>query len=390
MTGLKVAVVSDWFPPKLGGVETFVHSFSCELASRKGIEVEVITENYPKTFTFSDRLEVINGLRVRRLAGVIVPRWKIYFHPETPLKLKELFKKEDYDVVHTHHLLTPLSILATGVAKFMHPKRRCVITTNHTYHGWAEKKFFGFFGRFTVRSTQPDRVIVATEISRKFVERMGVNPEIIRKIPLGVDTKKFSPDKKSEELRKELGIGSNVFLLYAGRLAERKGVAYLLQAFREALQIMKEMKLVILGDGPLRNQLMELSRKLDLKDSVKFVGYRPSEEVSRYFASCDFMVAPSISAESFGLVMAEAMASGKPIIATDVSGFNEVFVEGTGFLVPPRDTNSLKERILQLATDRELITRMGRKAREEAVRRYSLERVVDSTLEVYNEVLSAV
>jgi glycosyltransferase involved in cell wall biosynthesis len=387
---MKIAMVSDWFPPKPGGVETTVYELSSELASRRGIEVEVITENYPKTFTFSDRVEEINGFKVRRLAGVILPRWKVYFHPEMPFKVKELFKREDYDVVHTHHLFTPLSIFAAGIAKFMYPPRKCVVATNHTYHMWAERSFFRFFSRLTVGSTQPDRVIAISKVSEKLVERLGVDPERIRRIPLGVNVEKFNPAKRSEELRRKLGADSCVLILYVGRLVERKGVHYLLMALQQVLKEVKDVKLAVLGEGPWKGRLMKLSRELGLGEAVEFLGYRPREEVWKYCVSCDFMVAPSTDHESFGIVITEAMASGKPIIATDVTGFNEVFVEGTGFLVPPRDVNALKEKILLLAREKRLRERMGRRAREEAVRRYSWKQIADRTLEVYNEVLSEV
>jgi len=386
---LKIAMVSDWFPPKLGGVQTAVYELSSELASRRGIEVEVITDNY-KTLTFSDQVEEVDGFKVRRLAGLVLPRWKVYFHPELPFKVKELFKREDYDVVHTHHLFTPLSVFATGIAKFMYPPRKCVVATNHSYHIWAERSFFRFFSRFTVGSTQPDRVIAISEVSARMAERLGVNPGRIRRIPLGVNVEKFNPARRSEELRRELGADSGVVILYCGRLVERKGVHYLLIAFQQVLKEMKEVKLVILGEGPWRGRLMKLSRRLGLDKAVEFLGYKPREEVWKYCASCDFMVAPSTHHESFGLVVVEAMASGRPIIATDVTGFNEVFVEGTGFLVPPRDVEALKEKILLLARDRKLRERMGRRAREEAVKRYDWKKIADQTLEVYNEVLSQV
>jgi glycosyltransferase involved in cell wall biosynthesis len=387
---MKIAMVSDWFPPKPGGVETAVYELSSELASRRGIEVEVITENYPKTFTFSDRVEGIDGFKVRRLAGVVVPRWKVYFHPEMPFKLKELFKREDYDVVHTHHLFTPLSVFAAGIAKFMYPPRKCVVATNHSYHTWAERSFFRFFSRFTVGSTQPDRVIAISEVSARLAERLGVNPERIRRIPLGVNLEKFNPSRRSEELRRELGADSSVVILYLGRLVERKGVHYLLMALQQVLKEVKEVKLVVVGEGPWKGRLMKLSRELGLGEVVEFLGYKSREEVWKYCVSCDFMVAPSTHHESFGLVVVEAMASGRPIIATDVTGFNEVFVEGTGFLIPPRDVGALREKILLLARDRKLREEMGRRAREEAVRRYSWKEVADRTLEVYDEVLSQV
>lgn len=386
---MKIGMVTDWFPPRKGGVETVVYRLSKELASRDGIEVEVITGSYPDTLSFHDSIKNMNGLKVRKLSGIVLPEFleNAYLHPEMPFKLKSLFKKEDYDVIHTHPLFTPLSAVSLGVAKQMHPSRKCVVRSNHTYKERGLDLIRKILYRFSVKPAELDRVIVPTKTAADFEKKQGVTPEEIKIVPWGADTKDFNPKKYSEELREELGIGTSAFVLFVGRLVKRKGLKYLLKAFQLALKE-ADIKLIILGEGPQKKEMKNLSKSLGINEKVEFVGEKLEPELQRFYASCDFVVAPSIGEEAFGLVIPEAMASGKPIIAGSIEAYSEVFVEDTGFLVPPRDISLLKEKIVQLADDEQLRRKMGERGRKEAVERYSWEKTADRTLEVYNEVLS--
>lgn len=386
---MKVAMISDWFFPRLGGVETVVYEISSEMAKRKGIEVEVITGNYPNTFSFQEKVEKMDGFRVRRLSGVIFPDFldNVYLHPELPFKLKALFKEEDYDVIHAHPLFTPLSALSVSVAQDMHPPRKCVVRSNNTVREEIEGSISRAFYKFMTLSSNPDRVLVPTQRSARFEEENGVNPENIEVVSLGANVEKFNPEKYSEELREELGIGSDVFMLFVGRLFDRKGLKCLLKAMGSCPQE-ANLKLVVLGEGPLKGELVEMSETLEIDDSVEFVGKKPDSELQKFYASCDFVVAPSKRGEAFGLVIPEAMSSGKPVVAGDIGAYSEVFVEGTGYLVPPKDIQALRDKILKLARDESLREKMGKKARETAVEEYSWKNTVDNLLEVYDEILS--
>lgn len=383
-------MVSDWFPPKVGGVATTVYELSSELSSRDGIELDVITVNYCNKLTFNEKLERMNEFRVRRLPGVIFPYFgsPLYFHPKLPVKLRDLFLEEDYDVIHTHNLFTPISLTATAVAKRYLPHEKCVVTTNHTYREWVKPPISNILGRFTIRISNPDRVLVSSEASREMLEKMNADPDKIRKTPFGANTEELNPDKKSEKLREELGIESATFILFTGRLSKEKGLQYLLPAFKEAKKEYREMKLVILGVGPMSKKIKKFRKKENMEKSIKLVGQKSYDELRKYYATCDFVVAPSIKNESFGLVIPEAMASGKPIIVTKIRGFKESFQDNTGFLVPPKDIESLAEKILELAKNRQLREEMARRGRILAVEKYSWKNTADLTLEVYNEVLS--
>lgn len=387
---MKVAMISDWYLPKLGGVETLVHELAKHMDKRSGIDVEVITQDFSSTFTFKDKCTREDGVRVRRLAGITEPIWKTYFHPELPFKIKKLFKTQDYDVVHTHHFFTLLSVLSTAVAKEMHPRRKCVAATNHTYHARSDSLIFRlpkFFASFAGRSA--DRIFVGSEAAAK-IAREVCDPNKIRKLGYGVPLDGFNPKKKSEKLREKLGVESGLLILYVGRFGKRKGVEYLLQAFDLARKELENAKLVIVGKGPKEKTYRKIMKKLNLEDRVRIEGLKPKKELQKFYASCDFTVFPSVRDESFGRVIPEAMASGKPYIATEIPGFNEVFERGTGFLVPPKDSESLSEKMIELGSDEKLRREFGKKGRKTTVKKFNWNKIIDKILEAYNEVLSQV
>lgn len=387
---MKVAMISDWYPPKKGGVETLVHELSKSMDKRPGVDVEVITQDFSSTFSFQERSMHEDGVKVRRLAGITDPVWGTYFHPELPLKIKKLFKKKDYDVIHTHHFFTLLSVLSTTVASEMHPRRKCVVATNHTYHRKSGSSIFKlpkFFASLAGKSA--DRIFVGSDAAAKMVKDITDSGKI-RKVGYGVSLDGFHPKKESEEVREELGIDSGIGALFVGRLAKRKGLSYLFRALKKVRKEISDFRLVLVGEGPEEKTCGELVKKFDLKDMVRLEGFKPKDELQEIYASCDFVILPSTKDESFGRVIPEAMASGVPVLTTDIAGYREVFEDGAGFLIPPKDSDSLAEKMLKLSKDEKLREKLGRKGRKVATEKFNWDKIVDRTLEVYDEVISQV
>ncbi|KXB05815.1 hypothetical protein AKJ52_02990 [candidate division MSBL1 archaeon SCGC-AAA382C18] len=387
---MKVAMISDWYPPKLGGVETLVEEMAENMNNRPEAKVDVITQNFSSTFTFRDKLEENNGVTVKRLAGITGPFHNTYFHPELPFKIKELFKEEDYDVVHTHHFFTPLSVLSTKVAREMYPPRECIVSTNHTYHEKSDSILFTipkFFASLAGKSS--DRILAGSQAAAK-IAREICDPDKVRIIRYGVPIDSFNPEKKSQELRERLGVDSDSMIMYAGRFGKRKGVEYLIKAFNSSLDKLDGSKLVLIGKGSKEKTYRKIIDDLNLKDDVIIEGFKPKEELEKFYATADFAVFPSVRDESFGRVLTEAMASGTPYIATEIPGFEEVFEDGTGFILPPTDVKALSEKIVELGTNSELRERFGENGRKVAVDKYSWDEIVDEILGVYNEVFSEV
>ena len=173
-------------------------------------------------------------------------------------------------------------------------------------------------------------------------------------------------------------------VLFVGRLVAYKGVDVLLRAMRDV-----RARAVIVGDGPLRNELTALAAELDIADRVHFAGNAPADELTALYNACDLFVLPSVTrAEAFGMVQIEAMSCGKPVISTDLpSGVPWVNLHGnTGLIVPPRDSAALAVALRTLLDDAGLRERMGRAGRQRVESEFSIARLVEQTTSLYSSI----
>jgi glycosyltransferase involved in cell wall biosynthesis len=231
--------------------------------------------------------------------------------------------------------------------------------------------------------------VSVSEAIRRQVREERRLPEIkTRAIPYGVDGRKFRPLPGSESLRRELGIprGSLVFGTIA-RLTEQKGHRYLLEALPEIVRKQPAAFFVFAGDGPLRESLESRVSSLGIQKHVRFLGFR--SDIPELMASFDAFVLPSLY-EGLPNAVLEAMACGKPVIATAVDGTPEAVVHGaTGWLVPPRDPPALAEAVLRFCSDPRLMRTLGRHARERALKRFGIDRQITAFDELYRQLLIA-
>jgi rhamnosyl/mannosyltransferase len=203
-------------------------------------------------------------------------------------------------------------------------------------------------------------------------------------IPFGIDMKKFELTQEVREIRdkikKEYGFP---ILLFVGNLLPYKGLYYLIKAMREI-----NGNLLIIGDGPQRKELVELTQKYGLIKKVHFLGRKSFEELIYFYHACDVFVLPSLY-ESFGNVQLEAMACGKPVVNTNIpTGVPEVSIhEQTGLTVPPEDSSALSQAINRLIENHEERIRYGEKARERVKNFFSIESVSEKILSLYEKLL---
>lgn len=213
-------------------------------------------------------------------------------------------------------------------------------------------------------------------------------PGKVRCIYNGVDLTRFSPRPPSRDLRLSLGLREEVLVVGSiGRFVPFKGYACLLQAASLVKQTMPGVRWVLVGDGELRGELVRQCRSLGIEDAVHFTGWR--EDIPDILASVDLFVLPSLG-EHFGRVLIEAMAMGKPIVATDSGGVPEIVIHGeTGLLVPPAQPEALADAVLMLLQDPSRAERLGAAGRRRAEREFSLSRHAEAVEALYVELLWA-
>lgn len=229
------------------------------------------------------------------------------------------------------------------------------------------------------------QTIAISEHVRRFLEELRLTPiDRVRVVHYGIDTLSWvRSESESQAARARLRLTpQDVAVGIASRLVPDKGHELLLEAMAEALRGAPELRLIIAGDGPLRARLEGLAARLFPTEVVRFIGY--VDDVRPLMNACDVVIHPSLG-EGFGLAALEAMAAGRPVVATRLDSLPEIVIDGeTGFLVSP-GTEELAQRLVVLARNRELREKMGARGRERARTKFTIEAMTEKTLTVYRE-----
>jgi glycosyltransferase involved in cell wall biosynthesis len=218
-----------------------------------------------------------------------------------------------------------------------------------------------------------DVVVVRNRDSKDYLEKRGIKAVVI---PVGVDINKYSP-KYSE----------GKYILYGGRLASEKGVNLLLKAYAMlGGRMQAKFKLVICGSGPLERELRDLSASFEIQDRVTFIAWLPNPEFIKKVAESAVFVLPSMY-EGMPVAVMEAMASGKPIIASNVPGPKDIITHGRdGYLFERGNIVQLREFLELLIENSGLREELGREARETIEEKYTFEKIADMYLKLYEEI----
>ena len=301
-------------------------------------------------------------------------------------KLMRLIGRERPEIVHTHS--SKAGILGRSAARLM----GCPVIV-HFPHGHV---FYGYFGRLRtwavilverLAARITHCIFTLTELGKREHLRFKVaEPEKFVTVPCGIDLAKFSSPRRSPaEVRAEFGFSpSDIVAGYVGRLVPIKGCEYFLYALELTRRRRSEIKGIIVGDGPLREELEELAKGLGLSESVVFAGVR--EDIPEIMHALDLFVLTSLN-EGLGRVLLEAMACGVPVVASRVGGVAEIVLHReTGLLVPPKDPEEIAGAILEILNDGEKAELFSRKGKERA-RAFDVTRMLERTEEVYERLL---
>ncbi len=338
------------FPPHVGGVGVHIHTLSKKLVE-EGHEVYVIT--YPHK-----EIKDIDGIHVIGTKGLNIPGVRgLMFKKNAKKALENLLEKEDIDIIHGHYLF-PAGAAAVEVGK------KHNIKTYVTAHGSDMFELYKSqpFMRSTIRNILKDAdvVLAVSNSLRHEIIATGV-VGIANKTKISwnsVDIDKFS-SKENDSFKNEYKLTDKPIVLFVGNLIKRKNVESLLEAKKIANT---DYHLVIVGDGPLSKKLKKKVEDENIHD-VLFTGSR--NDVENIIPSCDVLVLPSFS-ESFGLVLIEALACGKPVIGSDVGGITEIIDDNVGLLINPNKVSSIAKAIDKLIGDEDLRIVMSMNARNRA------------------------
>jgi len=343
---LKLALVCPYDYAYPGGVAIHVANLY-EQYKEMGHDVRIITPYSGPSSSIGSKDIIPIGKPVPIPSGGSVAR--VTISPVLAPPVRTILDRERFDVIHIHEpLCSTLTLTILNLSKAIN------VGTFHACHrkprGYQIVSPFmmGLFKKLHGK-------IAVSEPAKEFVSKYF--PGEYQVIPNGINVARFSTPRPLIE-----GLSDGKLnILFVGRPEKRKGLTYLLEAYRKVKRQVPLSRLIVVGPGTERYD--SEARKLGLEDAV-FTGYVDNDMLPSYYQSADIFCSPATGGESFGIILLEAMAASKPIVASAISGYASVMSDGVqGILVPPKDKEALAGALIKLLSDPDLRQQMGARGR---------------------------
>lgn len=368
---MKVGFVSSHAFVNPGGVKNHILELSKQF-EKKGIETKIIVPRRNNKENYGEKVIFLGHsipLKISGNGGDIL-------YNLNPRKITEILDQEKFDVLHFHNFIVPPALQILNRSKAVN------VITGHS----------NFEIIPLLKTLKPALDLILESNASKINGIIGVSeialepyqnyPGPKRIIPNGIDVNKFNPN--NEKISKFVDDKLNI--LFLGRFEERKGLMHILRAYNLLKKDYGFIRLIVVGDGAQKQQALNYIAENKLED-VFFEGTKTGDEVPKYYATSDIYVSPAPFGESFGIVLLEAMATGKPVVGYANLGYKEVLKgsKGEKFFAEPGNVNDLKEKLEILIKDRDLRKEMGEWGLEYS-KRYSWENVSSEVLDFYKSV----
>ncbi|ODS37359.1 MAG: hypothetical protein A7315_13575 [Candidatus Altiarchaeales archaeon WOR_SM1_79] len=425
---MKICMISSVFPPySFGGVETHIKKIS-EYLEKDGNEVVIITlKPYTSIEDLKPSIEIRDKIKIYRFyplniysrysilkkPSIIIGLWFMldFWNIHSYFVLKDILKKENPDIVHTHHLIGISPSAVFNVVKNLN------LPLVHTLHGYSllcpnaylycgsggcacpntfifrnsegvcKKpniicKMYQSLSRYFNRS-KPDFVISPS----KFVLDIHLKNDFFKTskkkvLCHGIELYNNLNNLKFNDFNKKTIINDNLNVLFVGRLEKSKGVSTLIEAFKELS--MSNIKLHVVGDGTYKSVLENLSKN---DERIIFYGKIPTEELQKFYRSCDVVVVPSLWHETLGIVIQESFRAGTPVIGSMMGGIPDLIEDGyNGFLFEAGDVNKLKYILEYLINNRPILKKLGENAIK-SIKKHEMSCYIKNLERIYEEVV---
>lgn len=371
---MQLLVVTQDFPPAVGGIETYTAELVRRWAHRPG-SVHVVAPRLPKAGSVDDQMPV-SVTRVSTRPDAL-PLFGL------PAVMREARRLQADVAFHAQWQTVGTSLLARRLTGY--PRqivcaahgRELLFNPADSVPGLSAT--YNRLRRSMLRG--PDRFTPVSHYTADLLKMHGVPSSRLHVVPNGTDPERFHPFDATS-LRQSLGLVDKTVLLTVGRLVPRKGIDTTLHALPHVLRVVPNLTYLIVGTGPDRDRLEQLATDLGVAEHVHFVGWVSAEDLPRFYNVADAFVMPShetaSNVEGFGIVFLEAGASGVPVVGARSGGIPDAIRDGeTGLLVPPSSPSDLAAALIRLLTASEWAARLGRQARRFVVDELSWDRVAD-------------
>lgn len=297
-----------------------------------------------------------------------------------PIQTRLLINKIKPDIVHAHYLTNSGFFAACSG---FHP---LIVTAwgNDVLVELKKSKILNKIVKFVLR--RADLITCDGTNTKDAMVDLGADSEKIKIIYFGIDTKKNSPDKKDEELKKRLNIGDSPTVISLRNLSPLYDIESLIRAIPLVLSEIKNVKFIIVGTGEQESYLKELAKSLGVMKSIIFTGKLPASEIPKYLASSDVYVSTSLSDSGLAASTGEAMACGLPVVVTDTGCNRDWIVDGkNGFIIPIKNPNVLSEKIIYLFKNKDKMKKFGEINRSIICERQDYYREMEKMNKIYEE-----
>ncbi len=367
---MKIGLVSPYDYAYPGGVMAHIFHLSRHLVAA-GHEIKIIAPlTSPPDILDKGFIRLGRSFSVPTGGSVARISLSVWLEP----RIKRLLAEEQFDVIHLHEPLAPVIPLF-----ILRLSDTVNVGTFHAFHGSGRVYRASKYMLRRYHERLDGRIAVSmpalSMVSRHF-------PDEYRVIPNGIEFSRFAnPARPLNDFR-----DGKLNILFVGRLEKRKGLKYLLGAYSRLKWRYPNTRLIVVGPGNPEPEVFRFIAERNLEDVV-LVGGVSYEDLPRYYQAADIFCSPATGKESFGIVLLEAMASGKPIVATSIEGYSSVMSHGEeGLLAPPRSEEALQAALETLIADPAMREEMGSRGAAKAPR-YDWEQVTAQIIDYYTYLL---
>ena len=366
---MKVGFISFHSFSNPGGVKSHILGLSKEF-TKLGVENKIIV---PRRSLFESHGKEVIIMGTSIPLNAIGTQGDLVFN-FNPFAINKILEKEKFDVLHFHNFIIPSGWQILNKSKCLN-----ILTFHANLDALPIFKSLPYFTKLFLDdlNKKMDGVIGVAKHNLEYFKDLQ-KPKII--IPNGIELSGFSP--KLPKIQK-FNNPNKIKILFVGRIEERKGLIYLLEAYQILTQKFHNLELMVVGDGLLKHKCLNFARENHLKN-VHFLGSQTDQSLKRYYATCDIYCSPAIFGESFGIVLLEGMASGKPVCGFANEGYKELLsnTQGAQFLAEPKNSLELADKLEQLIINKTLRQEMGDWGLEH-VKQYSWDIVAKRVLNFY-------
>jgi glycogen(starch) synthase len=387
---MKVCMLSWEFPPRvIGGIARHCEGLAKALAGDDH-DVHVVTLDFPGSPSY----EEMDGVKVYRTATELghpnFLTWVLLFNHFLEKRMADISRQIEFDVLHVHDWLTAFA----GISFKHHLKKPMVLTVHSTEIGRAQglhsADSFSIDGIEWWVAYEASRVVVTSHsMKRETCDHFHLPWDKVDIIPNAIDVTKYNASVDRGAVRARYGVGwGEKLVLCVGRLVPQKGIEHFIRAVPTIAQRYPEAKFIIVGEGWSRDYLESVAQSTGHGWKILFTGFISDAEVIALMTSADVLVIPSIY-EPFGIVALEGMATGVPVVASQVGGLAEVIEhDRTGIFVHPRNPESIAWGVARVLSNSDHARWLTQNAREILHKTYSWEAVAMKTVEVYKKAVA--